>query len=351
MTFLYLVHMFQTCARRWGAARWRLLTLASLCLMLVATTASARPSRKELSRARAKFQQGTELEQAGDWSNALTKFRDVGQVKMTPQVRYHIALCEEHLGQLAVALGGYKLALQGASEVRARSFKTTVTKHIHNLQVRIPKITVERGKGAEAASIELDGVTLGITSIGVAVPVDPGPHTISAKAPGHEPFSKTVTVAEKQNETISVVLEATPAPAAATPSSPPSGPVGGEKHPVEAKPHSKVVPFIIGGIGVASLAASGTFFLLKNKAISDLNSQCPSHQNCPASSEGTYNNAKTYNLVSEITLGVGVAGVGTAVVLLLTGKHSAKPPADKAALQLVPAAPDSEAGASVIGRF
>ncbi len=340
--------MFQFSARRTRAARWHLLTLASLCLLLMATTAAAGPSRKELSQARAKFQQGTELEQAGDWSTALTRFREVGQVKMTPQVRYHIALCEEHLGQLAVALGGYKLALQGADEVRAKSFKDTVTQRIGDLEARIPRITVKRGKGAEAARIQLDGVTLGVTSIGVAVPVDPGPHNVSAKAPGHEPYSKTVSVAEKQNETVEIVMKESTEDAPGGP----TGPVGGDQPPATPpKPTSKVVPFVIGGIGVASLAASGTFFYLQKKAESDLNSTCPSHNNCPASSQGTYNNAKTYSLVSMITLGVGVAGVGTAVVLLLTGKKSSRPPADKAALRLVPAAPDSEAGASLVGRF
>lgn len=339
------------CARS-TTARWHRAILASLCLSLAATTAAARPSRKELSRARAKFQQGTELEQAGDWSTALTRFRDVGQVKMTPQVRYHIALCEEHIGQLAVALGGYKLALRGADEVRAKSFKTTVQKHIDNLQARIPKLTVKRGAGAEAASIQLDGVTLGISSIGVAVPVDPGPHTVSAKAPGHEPFSRTISLKEKEKKTVDIVLKATPAPSTTAPTPTPSGPVGGEKHTIAVKPHSKVVPFIIGGVGVASLAASGTFFLLKNKAISDLNASCgPDHNACPASSKSTYDNAKLYNLLSEVTLGVGVAGVGTAVVLLITGHHSQAKPADKTGLRVLPAAPGSEAGASLVGRF
>lgn len=339
--------MFDNSARSSRLARCRRVFVASTCLSLLAATAYAGPSAKELSRARAKFQQGTELEQAGDWGTALTRFREVGQVRMTPQVRYHIAVCEEHLGQLAVALGGYKLALQDADKVRAKSFKTSVQQHISDLRTRIPKILIKRGKGAEAAKIELDGVTLGASSIGVPVPVDPGPHTIRAKAPGREPFSDTLTVAEKQQESVEVTLKPTPSTAGT------AGPVGGEKHTVKVKPHSKVVPFIIGGVGVASLAASGTFFFLKNKAISDLNEQCPAdHNQCPDSARGTYDKAKTENLVSEITLGVGVAGVGTAVVLLLTtGKQPEAKPADKAGLRVLPSAPGSPAGASVVGRF
>lgn len=342
--------MFRKSALCRGARRARLLLLASLCMLLAAAPAFARPSRKELSKARAKFQQATELEHGGNWGAALTAFREVGQVRMTPQVRFHIALCAEHLGQLAAALGGYKLALEDADEVRAKSFKTTVDNHIKDLQARIPKVNIQRGKGAEAARIELDGVSLGTSSIGVDVPVDPGPHTVSAKAPGHEPFSKTVSVKEKQTETVEVVLEETAAPTTAPP--PSSGNVGKDTHPVEAKPHSKVVPFVIGGVGIASLGAAGAFYLLRNKAISDLDAACgPNRDNCPASSQSTYDNAKRYNLFSQIALGVGVAAVGTATVLLLTGHSKKAKKADHAGLRLEPAAPGTEAGASLVGRF
>ena len=45
----------------------------------------------ELKKARAQFQQATELEQAKNWTAALQAFREVGQVRMTPPVRFHIA--------------------------------------------------------------------------------------------------------------------------------------------------------------------------------------------------------------------------------------------------------------------
>src|SRR5258706_10828154 len=94
----------------------RLMVLTALVLG-TALAAHAKPDAKELSKARAKFQQATELEQAGNYSSALEVFREVGQVKMTPQVRYHIALCEEKLGHLLAALGGYELAADDAKKI------------------------------------------------------------------------------------------------------------------------------------------------------------------------------------------------------------------------------------------
>src|ERR1043165_5621106 len=92
------------------------LSCLALCFPLLATQAFAQDA-SELKKARAQFQQATELEQAGNWTAALQAFREVGQVRMTPQVRFHIAVCEENLGRLVAALGGYELALADADSV------------------------------------------------------------------------------------------------------------------------------------------------------------------------------------------------------------------------------------------
>ena len=101
---------------------------------------------------------------------------------MTPQVRFHIAVCEENLGRLVAALGGYELALADADKVGS-DFKGEVEENVTKLRARIPKLVIDRGAGANAAAIELDGVAVGDSSVGVEVPLDPGPHAVTAKAP------------------------------------------------------------------------------------------------------------------------------------------------------------------------
>src|SRR5690606_28697159 len=96
---------------------WFFWLLCGLMIGLACPEPAAAQTAEELSEARAAFQRGIELEQAKNWAGALKQFREVGQVKMTPQVRYHIALCEENLGKLVAALGGYELALADAESV------------------------------------------------------------------------------------------------------------------------------------------------------------------------------------------------------------------------------------------
>src|SRR5687767_3411719 len=179
--------------------------LAVLSLLALASPASA-DSAADLRRARAQFQRGIELEQASNWSEAIQQFREVGQVRMTPQVRFHIAKCEENLGRLVAALGGYELALADAEKVGS-DFKSEVEENVTKLRARIPKLVIERGEGASAAAIELDGVAVGESSVGVEVPLDPGPHAVTAKAPNRKPFETTVTLKEQETTRLELELE------------------------------------------------------------------------------------------------------------------------------------------------
>jgi len=76
-------------------------------------------------------------------------------------------------------------------------------------------------------------------------------------------------------------------------------------------------PWIVGGIGAASLAAAGVFYLLRNSAASELDRECLG-RTCPDTVESTQSRGQTYSLLSGVTLGAGALGVGVATVMLLT---------------------------------
>lgn len=316
----------------------RIFRVAAVLLLLLEAPALAQDT-DELTRARALFQQATELEEAGNWAAALQRFREVGQVRMTPQVRFHIAVCEENLGRLVAALGGYELALAEADAV-GPDFRAEVEQSIGRLRVRIPKLVISRGKGAASAAIALDGVALGGASIGVEVPLDPGPHALTAKAPNHKPYQQTVELKEGAVTRVEVTLEALPQElliqAGALP---------------EEKPPSKVVPFVIGGAGVASLIGAGVLFGLRQGALQDLEDACgPGGKSCPPSMQSRYDDLKFYHYGAQVALGVGVGAVGAAGAILLLQNRKPKAP-EKTSLDLVPIAGGSEIGASLSGTF
>ncbi len=335
--------------------------LGSLAILLACSLAPgplmsvalAQSEEDELSKARAKFQQANELEQAGNYAAAVQAFREVGQVRMTPQVRYHIALCEENLGKLVAALGGYELALSEADTL-GPEFRTEVEERANALRNRIPKLVIERGEGAEAAAIELDGVSLGASSIGVDVPVDPGPHQISAKAPGHADFRETVTVPESEVKNVLISLEKLQAPPPIEDEPPPA--------PLEAprKPN-RLIPYAIGAGGVVALGVSGIFFVMQQKKDGDLEDMCGTDHLCRESdgltagdlktAESMNNKLRTYSTIAQISLVTGVVAVGVAGVLLLTEPKS-PPTAQQGRWRVLPEAAGADlAGVSLAAQF
>src|SRR6186713_1044397 len=219
------------------------------CAVSTAVASANAQSPADLKKARAQFQRGIELEQASNWTEAIQQFREVGQVRMTAQVRFHIAFCEEGLGRLVTALGGYDLALSEADTV-GPDFKSEVEMAMVRLRERIPKLFIERGSGADAALVQLDGIDVGASSIGVEVPLDPGPHKVTAVAPGYIPFDATVELKEREVTKVTLELEVNPEPVA-----PP------QKERVVIVPQEKgpdrTVPYIVGGAGIVLLGAGG----------------------------------------------------------------------------------------------
>lgn len=309
------------------------------------------------------FQRGLELEQAEDWTGALQVFRDVGQYRMTPQVRFHIALCESKLGKLVAALGGYELALQDATSV-GPDFANEVTTKVDELRARIPKLTIRRGEGAEAAVISLDGVELGAPRIGVEILLDPGPHPVAARAPGYEGYQETIVLGESDVKELVINLRREHVIDATDPEIPPPPPpkaAGGGSFPVG--------PVLLGGTGLALLGTSAVFFVRRN----DLRNKLETAKCGDACDDAGNPNKTTYddmvmaNTLTNVTLGVGIAAVvgGVTWYILDSGGDSedgdsSDEPDDSAAAQKRPlvsqlrvglGAPYAETGISIAGSF
>ncbi|MCA9628861.1 MAG: hypothetical protein KC766_14380 [Myxococcales bacterium] len=295
-------------------------------LSLVSVSASAQ-SPAEIQQARTLYSQGLTQEAASDWAGALASFEKVARIRMTPQVRFHIARCKEQLGRLNEALGGYRLAEHEAATTDGvpESVLQEVRTAREALEKRVPRLIIERGEGADSAKIALDGVELGQAQIGREVNVDPGPHVIKVTLPDGRRFERTVQV--KEGEQDQVMLDVPPDLQPAVDEE--AGAGKGEDQQTgsgaafdtrDSAPAASgsPMPWIIGGLGVASLAASGVFYMLRNQANSDLDSECINDV-CPDTLEDTQSRGENYSMLTGVTLGIGIVGVSVAAIWLLTG--------------------------------
>jgi len=182
---------------------------------LWAACSAAAPADPQLQAARQQFAQAEQDEDAGRWQDALAKLRDVLAVKQTAGVRYHIALCEEHIGQLVAALADYRAADGEAHSENAEDVLRLVGKRLADLDPRVPRLTVHVVSDVPDATLTLDGVAVGRALFGTAMPVDPGNHRVEASAQDRTPSSVEVTMHERDSTVLDVKLVpvATPGPA------------------------------------------------------------------------------------------------------------------------------------------
>ena len=319
-------------------SRWsRPICLAlALGMGFVGPREAAAQDAAELQEARDKFQKALALQTGGDWAGALALLKEVAAVRSTPQVRFNIALCEENLGQLVAAVGDYELAAADARLAGEHDVVEEAQRRLAELKGRIPKIVVTRGANADTATITLDGVTLGDQVIGKAMNVDPGPHVITARAAGFDSFRTTVRVDEAETQRVEVSLK--PTPGAPAPIPPAPAPV-----PPAAASTNETAAYVVGGLGVASLATAGVMFGLRQQALNELERDCVD-KTCPANAKSTADQGELYTLLGNVALGVGALGVGVGVILLVAGD-------EKPRSGFVLGAPNSLGGISYINRF
>ncbi|MCU0684983.1 MAG: CDC27 family protein [Polyangiaceae bacterium] len=280
--------------------------------------------------AREAFRTGISLEQAGDWERALKKFRDAAAFKSTAQVRFHIARCLEKLGNWTEAIGAYELAMADATGADRNEIVKHSKPAVESLRARVPKLILERGPGAELVAVQLNDTELGSASFGQPITLNPGGHVLKVSEGGTTEEQIVVMI---EGETKTVVLH----PPKKPPPPPAAAPAPQAPPPPEAEPGPNWLPWALVGTGAASLIASGVFVALRQQRLGDLDDQCSNANTCPASARTTYDDGKRFTLLANVTGAVGVAAVGTGVVLLLVQpkeKSAAQPSSTSLRLQV-----------------
>jgi hypothetical protein len=210
-----------------------------------------------VATAKVLFSQAEADEQAGRWEAALGKLRRASTAKLTPGIRFHIALCEENLGQLAAALADYSAAQDAARTSNNLDVLSLVSERILAIKVRVPTLAVALPAGLAATDsrlqVRVDGRVLPSARIGAPVPVDVGLHVVEASLEGQPPFSRRVTLAESQAASVTLPFSPPPVLAGPTPVVTPA-PAPPSSEP--AQPQSRTLP-IVATVGAVVLVAGG----------------------------------------------------------------------------------------------
>ena len=311
---------------------------ALLAATMALAAARAGAESGDETRARALFREGVTLQDGGDPGAALEKYRAAYELWNNPKIQANIGAACDALGRPLEAARAYDRFLD-ATPTAGEGRKAAEAALAADLR-KIGTLSVVTS--AELETLTIDGSV--VADHPERVRVSPGTHSVDARAKDGRTGSASASVAAGMTQSVVVELAARPEAVEAPPSPlPPQAP--SEPAPASTQQaSSSSLPWIIGGVGVAGLLASGAFYLVRANAVSDLEHQC-GRTACPGSAQGTIDRANLFGPLSLAALGVGIAGVGTSIVLLSTGSSSGK--GAEVALSIAPAGPAAVAK----GRF
>jgi hypothetical protein len=290
-----------------------------LAALLLAGTAGAtgQPARDPTS-ADDLFRQGRALATADDYPHACPKFAESPRLDPAAGTLLNLADCEEHIGHLASAWEHFKELSDELPSTDER--KEIALERARLLERRLPRLTIELSfDTAPDATVWRDTVELGRASLGVALPVDPGEHTVLVIQPGHVRRPSTFGLAEGQSRVLVVGPgEVIPLQGAAT------AEVGA---PSTSHGGKRTAGWIVGGVGIAALATGAYFGVSALEKRGDSDAHCNNGVCSDAASVQAYEDAKGYARVADVGLGIGIVAVAVAGYLLLTSGSAESPTA------------------------
>jgi hypothetical protein len=167
--------------------------------------ALAQPSQEARFAAAALFEDGMRLMGEGKYPEACPKLAESERLDPSIGTLYRLSLCFEATGRTASAWLGYldvaarALTLgQADREKAARAKAATLEPKLMRL-----KITVQPAAASAGVEVKRDGTVVSTPLWGTAVPLDPGPHKVTATAPGKEPWELGVQL-DRAGSTVSV---------------------------------------------------------------------------------------------------------------------------------------------------
>jgi hypothetical protein len=185
-----------------------LVVVGRAAVLAVLLSAFASPvgaqSPSEVSAARALFREGLEHANAGRWDEARQRFeRSYGIAPRLPTL-LNLAGAQVQSGRLVAGAESYRRFISEAQRGREARMVGQARDALAAVEPRIAQITVSApGLGREDA-ILLDGETLAPAAIGVAVPVDPGAHTLVVRRGETERAREAVELREGERREVTL---------------------------------------------------------------------------------------------------------------------------------------------------
>jgi hypothetical protein len=361
--------------------------------MLTAGHAHAEASAHDKAMASQLFDDAQHLFGSGKVIEACPKFNE--SYRLDPQLGtlLHLGECYAKAGKTAAAWVSFKDAVELAVQ-KSDPREKKIRDRLRQLESSMPKLVITVPPNAPTdLEIRQDGEVVGRVVWGSPVPIDPGVHTISAKAYGRKPWIGNVQIAATATTfevKIPELVQEGPSPgpvaAAPTPVAQPVVPTQPSQppptQPPPAQPPQAVPPQptpapqqqaappaadaapqgspgttqrILGwtslGLGVVGLGVGTAFLIQRSSKLSERDTVCPEMEFCTPEqvtlNDTLTDEARTASTIGTVGMIAGGVLAATGIVLVVTAPKGAP----KEAATLVPVIGPGFQGLSFQGKL
>jgi hypothetical protein len=296
--------------------------------------------------AKKQFLKAQELYDAGEYAVALPLFERALQTTGSPNARLYLARCQRELGSRVTAYNEMSQTFAEASklaqdEPKYERTRDAARKEIAELEPKVARVTVvlsfTDAGDAEAAelSVTINNTPRELALLSTPFAVASGQVAVQAKGAGILPASETITISigELNNVSLAIELEKVESP--------------------EEPDDDGLSGVQLAGIGVMALGVGGFVMMgvtgaMAQSKLDELDSDCGGQRCTDAAAADTVDEGETLALLSNVGLGVGIAGVVAGTAMLLFGGNLLDDDAgSSASLWIAPGAASLHVG----GRF
>ena len=164
---------------------------------LASTLASTALAETDPAAAEALLRDGTKLMEQKNFAAACPKLAESQQLDPATGTLMSLATCHEAQGKTASAWEEYAEVAMRAQQEGRNDRERAARDKVAALEPKLSKLTIAPSALAAATfglMVKRDGAVVASAALKVAVPIDPGEHTIEASAPAKRTFTVTVTV-------------------------------------------------------------------------------------------------------------------------------------------------------------
>jgi hypothetical protein len=288
----------------------------------------ATPARADAQQAAADalFESARSALAKGDFSTACEQLRASDKLDPAVGTELNLADCEEKRGHLASAWELFRTVEEKLPETDDRV--AVAHARAKALAPRVPRLILKLAARAPQNSTVREGhVELGAAAFGIPLPLDPGPHEFVVAAPGFQPRTVQLRLAEGETQALSVG-PGDPLPVLPTPlASKPTATAPEQRQPVarDGASSPRTLGFALAGVGVAGFGLAGVTGLLVLSKKSAVDNGCGADKSCTNAGLAAAQSGHTLQTISNVSWLVGAAALGAGAYFLLRSGPGSKP--------------------------